>query len=662
MIRNGDVVVNALRSEHSPSVSVAQSITRKMGIRGLRGDHCGPVPKPRKTKGKKPGPGKPSDSKVSVFIDSQTRVKLGKRRGACGRQVIAEVTLAQLDKLAGDPLVSHVELGESVRVPNPIEGATHSKGPKVSDRKIDVVAEQHRYGEEILVGIIDVGGFDFSHPDFLRNGKTRFERIWDQGGNARPSPRFKSAPSRFRYGAEFNKKQLDKAIGFENSGVLRVPAWEIERQSQTTPSSHATHVASIAAGNNGVCRNAKIAGVLIALPESDTGRRKSFYDSTRIADAVDYLIALKGELKCKALTINISLGTNGHAHDGSSAASRWIDTRLASPGIAVCVAAGNAGQETGTPQNPSGYIMGRIHTSGQLDASGLAQDIEWVVVGNSIADISENELEIWYPSQDRFSVSVKPPGMGWQPKVSPGEFLQNHPLPGGTMLSCYNELYHPANGANYIGIFLSPGFNFGGVVGVPAGTWTVRLHGDHVRDGRYHGWIERDDPRDDPRNASKDLWRFPSFFTEYSNVDNYSVSSLACGRNIVSVANLDAQNNRIAISSSQGPTRDGRQKPEVAAPGTDILAARGFFPRDKPWVSKSGTSMAAPYMTGVVGLMLSVDSNLTAAQIGGVIRRTSKPLPGDNYHWQDAAGFGSVDAAKCVREALRVHDKKDLNP
>ena len=143
MIRNGDVVVNALRSEHSPSVSVAQSITRKMGIRRLRGDHCGPVPKPRKTKGKKPGPGKPSDSKVSVFIDSQTRVKLGKCRGACGRQVIAEVTLAQLDKLAGDPLVSHVELGESVRVPNPIEGATHSKGPKASDRKIDVVAEQH---------------------------------------------------------------------------------------------------------------------------------------------------------------------------------------------------------------------------------------------------------------------------------------------------------------------------------------------------------------------------------------------------------------------------------------------------------------------------------------------------------------------------------------
>lgn len=664
MVRNGDTVVNALRSEHSPSVVVPDAITKKMGIGEQRGDLCVPIAKRdlKETKGKKPKKGQPSDSKVSVFIDSEEAVRLGQRRGSNGGQTIAEVSLDELDELAEDPNVSHVELGDSVKVPHPTEGPAAAKEPRASTRKISRDAKRHQYGKDVLVGIIDVGGFDFSHPDFLRSGKTRFERIWDQGGDARPAPRLPTEPGRFRYGAEFKKAELDRAIGFERSGALRVPAWEIERQSQTSPSSHATHVASIAAGNSGICRNAKIAGVLIALPESDRDRRRSFYDSTRIADAVDYLIALKTELGCKALTINISLGTNGHAHDASSAVSRWIDSRLASPGIGVCVAAGNAGQEEGTPDNPSGYIMGRIHTSGHLDATGLAQDIEWVVVGNTIADISENELEIWYPSQDRFSVSVRPPGMNWQRKVSPGEYLQNQPLPDGTMLSCYHELYHPANGANYIGIFLSPGFHAGGAVGVRAGTWSIRLHGDHVRDGRYHGWIERDDPRDDPRSADRDLWRFPSFFSERSNVDQSSVSSLACGRNIVSVANLHVANNRIAISSSQGPTRDGRQKPEVAAPGTNIRAARGFMPRDKPWVEKSGTSMAAPYMTGVVGLMLAIDPNLTAAQIGGVIRRTALPLPGDTYEWQDAAGFGRVDPTGCVREASRVFEKKDLNP
>ena len=164
---------------------------------------------------------------------------------------------------------------------------------------------------------------------------------------------------------------------------------------------------------------------------------------------------------------------------------------------------------------------------------------------------------IWYHSQDRFSLSIKPPGLDWQPLVAPGEYLQNHPLPDGTMLSCYNELYHPSNGANYVGIFLSPGFNAGGIVGVRAGTWIIRLHGDQVRDGRYDGWIERDDPRDDPRDAAKDLWRFPSFFSPRSNVDTSSVSSLACGRHIISVANRHAP--------TESRSRAARDRHETAA-------------------------------------------------------------------------------------------------
>ena len=657
MIRNGDAVVNTVRAEHSPSVAVSGGLAAKLAV--SRGDASIPLRQAELRKEAAP-PATDRDARVSVFVDARDGFKQGTRRGSCGDQTIAEVTLEELDALAEKEGVSQIEVGESVRVPITLEGESRSTSPDRTERRIETLASRHKYGKDVLIGIIDVGGFDFAHPDFVHAGETRFERIWDQGGDSRPPPQLAGEPGRFQYGAELQKPHLDAAIAFEQQ--IGFPAWEIEPQSQMSPSSHATHVASIAAGDAGLCRNAKIAGVLIALPESDLDRRKSFYDSTRIADAVDYLIGLKKELGCEALSINISLGTNGHAHDASSAVSRWIDARLASPGISVCVAAGNSGQEDPTEENPSGFIMGRIHTSGRIEASGLRQDIDWVVVGNTIADISENELEIWYEAQDRFSVQVKPPGMPWQPLVEPGQYLQNQPLPDGSMLSCYNELYHPANGANYIGVFLSPGFHPGGVVGVTAGEWRVRLHGDQVRDGRYHGWIERDDPRDHPDAAARDLWRFPSFFAERSNIDRSSVSSLACGRNIISVANLDADSNRISPSSSQGPTRDGRLKPEVAAPGTDIVAARGFSPGGDPWVAKTGTSMAAPYMAGVIGLMLAVEPKLTAAQIGGVIRRTAEPLPGDSYEWQDAAGFGRVDADRCVEEARKVNNKKDLDP
>ena len=152
---------------------------------------------------------------------------------------------------------------------------------------------------------------------------------------------------------------------------------------------------------------------------------------------------------------------------------------------------------------------------------------------------------------------------------------------------------------------------------------------------------------------------FPSFFSERSFVDNSTVSSLACGQRIVSVANLDEPGRRIAISSSQGPTRDGRQKPDIAAPGTKIVAAKAFSGPDS-WVEMSGTSMASPFVAGVVGLMLSVNPELTGAQVGGIIKRTAKPQPGADFSWRDDAGSGTIDPEACLREALQAQDRLEV--
>ena len=228
------------------------------------------------------------------------------------------------------------------------------------------------------------------------------------------------------------------------------------------------------------------------------------------------------------------------------------------PGRCISVAAGNAGQEVAEFEGDLGYVMGRIHTSGSVPARGLAKDIEWVVVGNSKADISENELEIWYSPQDRFTVLVRPPGSSrWIGPVEPQQFIENQLLEEGCILSVYNELYHPSNGANYISLYLTPFLSEAGIVGIPAGNWTVRLHGLEVRDGKYHGWIERDDPRERGRIGDRETWSFPSFFSEASNVDNSSVSSLACGHRVLSVANLDDA--RRAHPHHQQPGADARQ-------------------------------------------------------------------------------------------------------
>jgi len=155
------------------------------------------------------------------------------------------------------------------------------------------------------------------------------------------------------------------------------------------------------------------------------------------------------------------------------------------------------------------------------------------------------------------------------------------------------------------------------------------------------------------------MWRFPSFFSDKSNVDDSSVSSLACGERIISVGNLDDVRGLINISSSQGPTRDGRFKPDVVAPGTDIVAAKGFAGADDPWVAMTGTSMACPYVTGVIGLMLAVQPELTAAQIRGILLRTSRPLAGADYNWRKDAGFGVIHADDAIKDALIINQRSD---
>lgn len=672
MIFNGDDPVNAVRAEVSSCLRVNQKIPARATPALATAVTPEKALKEHREETKiKDLSAKRGKVDVSVFVETRgqslkkkSNVKRMNIRGHQGQLAMVDLSVDALQNLADDPMIAYIEPAENLKFPRPIKLDTHSKESPEAPRPPKVeLANRHRRAADVLIGIIDVDGFDFTHPDFLdADGKSRFIRVWDQGGSLKVTPGRKPPKrkdGRFDYGTLFTNEDFDRAIS--ESKKIKVSPHDLEPQSQMVPGSHGTHVASIAAGKSGLCSNAKIAAVLVSLPPETPEQRRanSFYDSTRLIDAVEYLLDLadtSGEGgKPMPISINISLGTNGHAHDGSSMLDRWIDAWLAEPGRSICVAAGNAGQEKEETPGDLGYILGRIHTSGTVAAKGLTHDIEWVVAGDGVIDVSENEMEIWYEPQDLFSVQVKPPGGKWIGPIKPGEYLENYQLPSRTLLSVYNKRYHGANGNNYISIYLSPNMK-PPVVGIEAGTWMVRLTGIEVRDGRFHGWIERDDPARTRDNKHY----YPSYFSERSNVDSSSVSSLACGERVVSVANLDELRQQIHISSSQGPTRTGALKPDVAAKGTNVVAANGFGRKDDPWIGMTGTSMASPYVAGVVGLMLNVEPKLSAAQINGIIKATANPLPGKSYAWVNDAGFGVINASACVREAASANERHDL--
>jgi len=108
----------------------------------------------------------------------------------------------------------------------------------------------------------------------------------------------------------------------------------------------------------------------------------------------------------------------------------------------------------------------------------------------------------------------------------------------------------------------------------------------------------------------------------------------------------------IASFSAWGPTRDGRIKPDVVAPGTVIASARsnaiGEQESDPDAFHRilSGTSMATPHVAGVIALMLQYDSHLQATDIPGILRQNARldANTGALTNGSPVWGFGKIDA------------------
>jgi subtilisin family serine protease len=100
----------------------------------------------------------------------------------------------------------------------------------------------------------------------------------------------------------------------------------------------------------------------------------------------------------------------------------------------------------------------------------------------------------------------------------------------------------------------------------------------------------------------------------------------------------------------------------VSAPGTGIVAANGFGTPEEPWLAMTGTSMASPYVAGVVGLMLGANPGLTSAQCAGILLRTARPLPGASYDWGNDVGFGRINPAAAIEEAAAANGRHELRP
>jgi subtilisin family serine protease len=333
-------------------------------------------------------------------------------------------------------------------------------------------------------------------------------------------------------------------------------------------------------------------------------------DSVRLLEAIKFIEEFAGE---RPFVINLSMGRHGGPHDGTTLLEQALDTF----------------HETGLNrlivQSAGNYFQSRSHAQGQINP-GKAHELTWKI---SRFDRTPNELEIWYSNKDVFDVFVQQPGSDTLIKIPLGGAKAIFDNNNQEIARFYHRAFDPNSPSHHFDGFLKPSAFYG--------DWKVIIKGREVRDGRFHAWIERDSRG---FNQSK----FPKNSFEKTG----TIGSICNGYLPICVGAADFSGETIepATFASAGPTRDGRQKPDLCAPGVKVRAARSARKsEDRPnneTAFMSGASQACPYVAGYAASLLSdSQQDMNVHQIRAAIMSGLKSYSGHHSDLEKAQlGYG----------------------
>jgi subtilisin family serine protease len=468
-------------------------------------------------------------------------------------------------------------------------------------------------GRGTVVAVVD-WGFDFAHTNFRRaDGTTRALAFWDQRA---PGP----GPAPYGYGRVYTREAIDQAL--RSDDPYAALGYHPATGAPSEGGAHGTHVLDIAAGNGradgapmGIAPESEL--IFVHLADRGTEGLASLGNSVTLLEALDWIRRQAGD---RPWVVNLSMGRHGGEHTGQTLVEQAIDALLAeSPGRCVIHSAGN-------------YFRARTHASGRL-RPGERRVLDWRI---DPADVTPNELEIWYPGRDVFTLELLGPGGGPMVRLGLGETAAiEHE--GRIVGRAYHRAHDPMNQDHHIDLFLYPE--------APPGRWEVALSSEDVTDGRFHAWVERDSGN--PRCQS---------YLEAEDVTTTATTgTIANGFRSIAVGAYDAHSPEweIAPFSSSGPTRDGRIKPDLVAPGVRVLATRSAsreLGADTPLLMRSsGTSMAAPHVTGTVALLFEVVGRpLSIQETRRLLLSTTEPAAPE---WAERAGSGYLNIERALAAA-----------
>lgn len=461
-------------------------------------------------------------------------------------------------------------------------------------------------GKGSMIVILD-SGINYLHPDFINtDGSTNIISIWDQESTK------KDPPDGLLFGSEFSREEINEYIRENNASL------------STDDIGTGTISAGIACGKGnlnplykGVATGSELLVIKLRKYKDTYKQGRINYELSDFLAGIKYAIQV-AQRENKYMIVNITIGERSRSIVETTMLNSF--DYLNKSGVIVVGGAGNEGNTD-------------IHYEGKINNLTDTQDI-LIQVGNQ----KNLDISLSVNGPDKIGASlISPSGeISYQIQYSPDDDV-------------YQGQFN-IEGTSYTMKFLYPWIKSGNeelvifLKDIKPGIWTLRLFPEFIISGEYDVYLPN-------KNLIDETTRF---------IDPNSFSTITLLATVSEVITIGAYNDKIDsiwIGSSKGPVKGKPVKPDIVAPGVDII---GPYQIDS-YITGTGTGISSSIVSGIVAILLEFVTTQSKFSRNLLFTETIKTylmlgaIKQELYtHPDDTRGYGVLDLENTLSQISKI--------